>query len=122
MRSRRRRAEEFLPLPVSEFQILLTLVDEERHGYAIMSEVSAATGGAVSLGPGTLYGALKRMLADGLIEERDARPSPREDDERRRYYGLTSLGRAVASAEARRLAALVRQARQKRLLGRPEPV
>jgi DNA-binding PadR family transcriptional regulator len=111
----RPRPESFLPLPVSEFEILLALADGERHGYSIMTEVAERTGGSVRLGPGTLYGSVKRMLASGLIDEY----SPRRrsgDDERRRYYRLTVLGRAVASAEAVRLDALVRHARRKRLL------
>jgi DNA-binding PadR family transcriptional regulator len=110
-----------LPLPVSEFQILLALADEERHGYAIKREVESRTGGDVQLGPGTLYGSIKRMVASGLIEESDERPDPDLDDERRRYYCITSLGRKVAVAEARRMERLVGIARAKRLLGRPEP-
>jgi DNA-binding PadR family transcriptional regulator len=113
--------QSLLPLPVSEFQILLALADEERHGYAIKREVSDRTGGEVQLGPGTLYGSIKRMVAGGLIEESDERPDPDVDDERRRYYRITSLGRQVAVAEARRMERLVGIARAKRLLGRPEP-
>jgi DNA-binding PadR family transcriptional regulator len=112
--------EALLPLPVSEFQILLALADGERHGYAIMKEVERRSGGTVRLGPGTLYGSIKRMLAAALIEESDERPGGR-DDERRRYYRITSLGRRVATAEARRMERLVSAARAKRLLGRPEP-
>jgi len=113
--------QSLLPLPVSEFQILLALADEERHGYAIKREVADRTGGDVQLGPGTLYGSIKRMVADGLIEESDERPDPDLDDERRRYYRITALGRQVAVAEARRMERLVGIARAKRLLGRPEP-
>jgi DNA-binding PadR family transcriptional regulator len=109
-----------LPLPVSEFQILLALADGERHGYAIMKEVERRSGGTVRLGPGTLYGSIKRMLAAALIEESGARPAGR-DDERRRYYRITPLGRRVATADARRMERLVSAARAKRLLGRPEP-
>jgi DNA-binding PadR family transcriptional regulator len=112
--------EALVPLPVSEFQILLALADGERHGYAIMKEVERRSGGTVRLGPGTLYGSIKRMLAAALIEESDERPGGR-DDERRRYYRITSLGRRVATAEARRMERLVSAARAKRLLGRPEP-
>lgn len=112
---------ELLPLPLSEFQILLALADEERHGYAIKREVSDRTGGEVELGPGTLYGSIKRMLGNGLIEESDERPDPELDDERRRYYRITTFGRRVAAAEARRMERLVGIARAKRLLGRPEP-
>ncbi|HEX2091339.1 MAG TPA: PadR family transcriptional regulator [Longimicrobiaceae bacterium] len=110
----------FLPLTPATFHILLSLVDEERHGYGIMREVEERTGGELRLGPGTLYGSLKRMLGEGLVEEAGERPDPGMDDERRRYYRITSLGRTVASAEARRLASLVRLARSKRLIG-PEP-
>jgi DNA-binding PadR family transcriptional regulator len=106
---------------VSEFQILLALADEERHGYAIGREVADRTGGDVQLGPGTLYGSIKRMVASGLIEESDERPDPDLDDERRRYYRITALGRRAAAAEARRMERLVAIARSKRLLGRPEP-
>jgi DNA-binding PadR family transcriptional regulator len=113
--------EALLPLPTSEFQILLALADGERHGYAIMQEVERRSAGAVRLGPGTLYGSIKRMLAAGLIEESDERPAPKRDDERRRYYRITALGKRVATAEARRMERLVAGARAKRLLGRPEP-
>jgi DNA-binding PadR family transcriptional regulator len=110
-----------LPLPASEFQILLALADGERHGYAIMQEVERRSGGAVRLGPGTLYGSIKRMLAARLIEESDDRPTAKHDDERRRYYRITGLGKRVATAEAQRMERLVTTARAKRLLGRPEP-
>jgi DNA-binding PadR family transcriptional regulator len=100
------------------FHILLALADEERHGYGIMQEIALRTDNQVQLGPGTLYGTIKRLLADGLIEESDERPDPELDDERRRYYRLTELGRRAASAEAQRLAQLVRVSRQKRLLVR----
>jgi DNA-binding PadR family transcriptional regulator len=113
--------EALLPLPPSEFQILLALADGERHGYAIMQEVEDRTGGEVRLGPGTLYGSIKRMLAAQLIEESGRRPAADRDDERRRYYRITALGRRVAIAEARRMERLVAAARAKRLLGRPEP-
>jgi DNA-binding PadR family transcriptional regulator len=114
-------AAEFLPLPVSEFHILLALADAERHGYGIRQEVAARTGDTVLLGPGTLYGAIKRMLADRLIEESEERPDPALDDERRRYYRISALGRSVAAAEAQRMRALVDLARRKRLLGGLEP-
>jgi len=121
MKARQPDPQTLLPLPVSEFQILLALADEERHGYAIRREVSERTDGDVQLGPGTLYGSIKRMVNSGLIAESDARPDPELDDERRRYYRITPLGRKVAVAEARRMERLVRIARAKRLLGRPEP-
>ncbi len=90
----------FLPLPVSVLHILLALRDEELHGYAIMQRVEELTDGAVTMGPGTLYGAVKRMLADGFIEEAAERPDPELDDQRRRYYRVTALG-ARASASRR---------------------
>ena len=102
------------------FHILLALADRERHGYHIMQEVDERTEGKVRLGPGTLYGSIKRMLADGLIEETDERPDPELDDERRRYYRLTDFGFRVARAEAERLEKLVKSARIKKLLRRPK--
>jgi DNA-binding PadR family transcriptional regulator len=98
-------------LPVPALHILITLADGERHGYAIMQDVAVRTDGALRLGPGTLYGSIKRMLHDGLIEELDERPDPAEDDERRRYYRITPRGRKVATEEIGRLAKLVRHAR-----------
>jgi DNA-binding PadR family transcriptional regulator len=111
-----RDADSLLPLTPAMFHILLALADRERHGYHIMQEVLARTEGKMRLGPGTLYGSIKRMLADGLIEESDERPDPLLDDERRRYYRLTDFGYRVAGAEAERLAQLVKAARAKRLL------
>jgi len=98
------------------FHILLALADKERHGYEIMREVDERTEGKMRVGPGTLYGSIKRMLNDGLIEELDERPDPELDDERRRYYRLSDLGRRVATAEAERLDKLVKSARSKKLL------
>jgi DNA-binding PadR family transcriptional regulator len=121
MKSKQPDPQTLLPLPVSEFQILLALADDERHGYAIKREVASRTNGDGQLGPGTLYGSIKRMVASGLIAESDERPDPELDDERRRYYRITTLGRQVAMAEARRMERLVGIARAKRLLGRPEP-
>jgi DNA-binding PadR family transcriptional regulator len=109
--------QQLLPLTPAVFYILLALGDGERHGYAIMQEVANNTSGHLRMGPGTLYGTIKRMLADRLIEETDERPDPALDDERRRYYRLTAFGAKVASAEARRMACLVKAARGKRLLG-----
>jgi DNA-binding PadR family transcriptional regulator len=100
-----------MALPRSAMQILIALGDGERHGYAIMRGVEAATGGTVRLGPGTLYTTLARLEADGLIEESDARPDPAIDDQRRRYWRLTPAGRAIAVDEVRRLAELVERAR-----------
>ena len=101
---------EFLPLPTATFHILLALRDEEKHGYAIMRDVEALSDGAVKIGPGTMYGSIKRMLAEGLIEESDERPDPEMDDERRRYYRCTGLGEAVCHAEVERLTKLLKNA------------
>jgi DNA-binding PadR family transcriptional regulator len=98
-------------LPVAAFHILIAVADRERHGYAIMQDVAARTDGKLRIGPGTLYGSIKRLLHDGLIEELDERPDPDKDDVRRRYYRITPLGRRVAIEETTRLAKLVRQAR-----------
>ena len=98
------------------FHILLALADKERHGYEIMREVDERSEGKVRVGPGTLYGSIKRMLSDGLIEELEERPDPELDDERRRYYRLSDLGRRIAIAEAQRLERLVKSARSKKLL------
>ncbi len=108
--------ERMLPLTPAVFAILLALADEERHGYGIMQEIARRTEGAFRMGPGTLYGSIKRMVADGLIVESGERPDPALDDERRRYYRLTSFGQRVAQAEARRLEQLVHVAQSKRLL------
>jgi len=109
-------------LTPAAFHILLALADGENHGYAIMREVSEHTHGKMRLGPGTLYGTIKRMLADGWIEESDERPDPELDDERRRYYRLTGVGMKLVRAEAERLEQLVNVARGKRLLGAPRSV
>jgi DNA-binding PadR family transcriptional regulator len=100
-----------ISLTPAEFQILLALVSGERHGYAIMQDVSAATQGKLRLGSGTLYRSIKGLLAAGLIAESGERPDPALDDQRRRYYHLTEAGRRAAIAEAGRLEALVSQAR-----------
>lgn len=109
-------ADSFLPLRPETFHILVSLADHERHGYAVMQDVRERTGGAIRLSPSTLYATIRRLLEDGLIEELAERPDPDHDDERRRYYRLTTLGRAVARAEARRLEQLVRDARAMGLL------
>jgi DNA-binding PadR family transcriptional regulator len=106
------------PLTAAVFHILLSLADGEKHGYGIMQEVSERTAGAVIMGPGTLYGTLKRMLEGGLVEESGERPDPALDDQRRRYYRLTRQGRRAAVEEAERLEELVRAARAKSLLKR----
>jgi DNA-binding PadR family transcriptional regulator len=100
-----------LPLPPATFYILTALAEEDRHGYGIIQDVTDSTDGAVRLSAGTLYRSLQRMLEQGLIEETGERPAPDEDDERRRYYRITSFGRGVARAEAQRLSDLVRLAR-----------
>jgi DNA-binding PadR family transcriptional regulator len=110
-------AQTFLPLTPAVFHVLLALVDSDRHGYGIAKEVAARTGDAVRLGPGTLYGTLARLSEAGLVEERPARGRAAAD-ERRRYYRITTLGREVARAEARRLATLVDLARAKALITR----
>jgi DNA-binding PadR family transcriptional regulator len=120
--SNQRRPENFLPLTPAMFHVLLALADKERHGYEIMQEVQERTAGSVRLGPGTLYGSIKRMLSDGLIEESDDRPDPELDDERRRYYRLSDFGYRVARAESQRLANLVSNARAKKLLSRTDGV
>jgi DNA-binding PadR family transcriptional regulator len=113
-----RTPESHLPLTAATFQILMAMVGGERHGYAIMKEVEESTGGDVRLGPGTLYGSLKRLLEDGLVEECGERADPEMGDERRRYYRLTRFGLSVARAEAKRVEALLHMARKKKLIGR----
>lgn len=98
------------------FHILLALIDEERHGYGIMLEIAARTQQRVLMGPGTLYGTLKRMLEGGLIQECGERVDPNLNDERRRYYRITKQGRRAAAGEAERLQDLVKMARAKALL------
>jgi DNA-binding PadR family transcriptional regulator len=105
------------PLNRTEFEILLALADAQRHGYGIMQEVESRSRGKVRLGPGTLYGAIKRLLTAELIEPSPQRPAGSDDDPRRsRYYRLTRRGRSIAAAEAERLAELLRVAQEKRLL------
>lgn len=109
------------PLTPAVFHILLALAANEMHGYAIMREVAILSEGRMSIGPGTLYGSIKKMVAAGLIEESARRPDPELDDERRRYYRITDQGRRVVMAEAQRLSGLVQQARARRVLGGPAP-
>lgn len=120
MKKTERSLEAMLPLTPAVFHILLALADGERHGYGIMQEIAARTNGAMRMGPGTLYGSIKRMLADGLIEASDERPDPALDDERRRYYRLTNFGQRVVRAEAQRLVQVVRIAHAKQVLSGPE--
>jgi DNA-binding PadR family transcriptional regulator len=110
-----------LPLTPAVFHILLALADGERHGYGVMLEVDRITSGQLRLGPGTLYRSIQRMLIDGLIVERKEAVDPDVDDERRRYYRLTKIGLEVARAEAQRLEALVKAARQRGLLKKTAP-
>jgi DNA-binding PadR family transcriptional regulator len=113
----------FLPLTPAIAHILLAVADQDRHGYAIMQEIERITDGAVRMGPGTLYGTIKRMLSAGLIEETDERPDSgtpdsQRNDERRRYYRATALGRRVLEDETARMASLVSAARAKRIRAR----
>jgi DNA-binding PadR family transcriptional regulator len=110
--SREIEIEHLLPLPEATFHILMAVAEDDRHGYAIIQEVATRTDGALKLSPGTLYRSIQRMLEQGLIQETAERPAPELDDERRRYYRITPFGRVVAKAEARRLAQLVKLARE----------
>jgi DNA-binding PadR family transcriptional regulator len=112
------RPEDFLPLHRDTFHILVSLADRDRHGYSILLDVADRTKGALRFSPSSLYASIKRLLHQGLIEELAERPDPDEDDERRRYYRLTRLGRKVAEVEARRLEQLLVDARATGLLGR----
>jgi DNA-binding PadR family transcriptional regulator len=104
------------PLPAAAFQILLALADGDLHGYAIMRQVEAQSGGRVRLGPGTLYSSIQALVEEGLIEEVDQGGKSESPSERRRYYRLTSTGRKLACAEAEKLADLLRVARRKNIL------
>jgi DNA-binding PadR family transcriptional regulator len=105
-----REPSSFQPLPTAALYILLALTEGEKHGYALLGDMERLSDGAVKVGAGTLYGSIKRMLADGLIQESEERPDPALDDQRRRYYRLTGLGQRVADAELRRLATLLQRA------------
>lgn len=109
-------SESYGPLTPAMFHVLLALAEDDLHGYAILKEVELRTGGKVLLSTGTLYGIIKRLLADGLIAELRSRPAAPQDDERRRYYRLTPRGREVAAAEAERMNEIVAIARAKNLL------
>jgi DNA-binding PadR family transcriptional regulator len=101
-----------LPLPAATFHILMAVADEDRHGYAIIQDVAARTNGDLKLSAGTLYRSIQRMLEQGLLLETQERPAPELDDERRRYYRITTYGVQVARAETRRLAQLVKLAHE----------
>ena len=105
--------QKFIPLKAQWFQIMLSLAGGEQHGYGIMQEVLGRTHGKVRLWPATLYGSIKRLIEANLIEESDERPAPELDDQRRRYYRMTTLGRRVLDAECERLQELVRTIRVK---------
>jgi DNA-binding PadR family transcriptional regulator len=114
---KKRAIESHLPLSSQVFHVLLALADGEKHGYVISKEIARRTGNEVRLSAGTLYGIIKRLLDDGLIEESADRPDFSLDDQRRRYYRLTKLGHAVAEAEAERMERVIAMARAKRVLG-----
>ena len=111
--------EGHLPLTPAVSHIMLALADGEKHGYAIMRQVEEMTDGHLTMGPGTLYGSIKRMLGAGLVEETDPPPADDEEDERRRYYRLTGLGEKVLSAEMARLDAMVRSAAARKVAWKP---
>jgi DNA-binding PadR family transcriptional regulator len=108
--------DSLLPLKPVVFQVLLSLVDGERHGYAIVQEIAERTAAKIDLEPGNLYRVLKAMLDEGVIEESERRPAPDRDDERRRYYRITPFGKKVAMAEAARLDKIVADARARNLI------
>jgi DNA-binding PadR family transcriptional regulator len=107
------QVKRFLPLSPAVFHTLLALSDGPKHGYGIMQEAERISQGKIKMGPGTLYGTIKRMLRDHLIEEVDEQTPSASDDERRRYYRLTHTGRKILSAEAERLASLMQVVREK---------
>jgi DNA-binding PadR family transcriptional regulator len=112
----RREPDQLLPLRPVVFQVLLSLVEGERHGYAIVQDIAERSSARLQIEPGNLYRTLRFMLDEKLIEESERRPAAEEDDERRRYYRITRFGERVASAEAARLAELVAEARARKLL------
>jgi len=110
--------EEMLPLTAAVFHTLLALADADRHGYSIMQYVAETSGGQLTMGPGTLYGTVKRLLKAKMIEESEERPDPKLDDERRRYYRLTSFGRRVLQAEVARYSKVLKVARSSGVAGK----
>ena len=115
--STKRTVESYLPLTPALFHVLLALADGEKHGYVISKEIARRTNNEVKLSTGTLYGIIKRLLDDAMIEESTERPDFSLDDQRRRYYRLTKLGKAVAEAEAERMERVLALARAKHVLG-----
>ena len=109
-RIRKQDLQSYVPLAPAGLHVLLAIGPEERHGYAIMGEVDRITAGVVRMGPGTLYATIKRLLADGLIEECGERPDPTRSDQRRRYYRLTAIGRGVVASEVGRLQSTIQRA------------
>jgi DNA-binding PadR family transcriptional regulator len=122
MKSPEPTGEYHQPLTPPVFQVLLSLADSDKHGYAILKDVEEHSGGEVTLNTGTLYAIIKRLLAEGLIVEPRNRPRAEEDDQRRRYYRLTPKGRAVAAAEVERMERLVARARDRKLVRKPRLV
>lgn len=118
MRPLHNSSQPYEPLTPAMFHVLLALAGDDMHGYAILKEVELRTGGKVRLSTGTLYGIIKRLVADGLILELRERRADPEVDERRKYYHLTPLGRRLASAEAERLDEVLAIARSRQLLKR----
>lgn len=112
---------DFLPLPSASFHVLLVLAEGEKHGYGVMREVEQISDGTVRMGPGTLYGTLKKLLEIGLVEESGERPDPDIDDQRRRYYRITGLGERVAAAEVHRLSTMIERSTLRRLTPRLGP-
>jgi len=115
--AKKRNLESYLPLTPAAFHVLLALADGDKHGYVISKEIARRTGNEVRLSAGTLYGVIKRLLDDSLIEESEDRPDFSLDDQRRRYYRLTKLGKNVAEAEAERMERVLAMARAKHVLG-----
>lgn len=111
--------QRFLPLKARDYEILFVLAREDLHGYGLVKEIEARTRGVLSLEPASLYRRLRKLMAEGLVEEAESRPAPDADDERRRYYRITRLGRAVLLAEAARMRSLVREAEAEHLLRLP---
>jgi DNA-binding PadR family transcriptional regulator len=113
-------AESQIPLNPRDYLILFSLISGERHGYGIVKQVEADSGGQVALDPANLYRAIKRLIRDGLVEEGEDRPTPESGGQKRRYYNITEFGREVVALEAARLAALADAARSENLIPGPE--